>query len=196
MSLVLPSVFAISLYGESLQLLKFLGILAAMAAIILVNLPDKSEDKKSLKISRQILLLPILVFVLSGIIEIILFFVQVEYLVTDDILVFVATSFSIAGILGLLFSFYRMYRFKTFPGIQEIVGGISLGLPNFLTIYLLLLLLKQGWEGSVLFPLNNVGILVLTAIIGVVCYKEKLNVLKGVGLVLAVLAIVFIGMSG
>ncbi len=196
MSLVLPALFAISLYGESLRLLKLLGIVAALAAIVMVNLPDKQEGKESLKISRQILILPILVMLLSGIIEIILFFVQVENLVTDDTLLFIASSFAVAGTFGLLYGIYRMYNSKIYPGLKELVGGVSLGLPNFLTIYLLLLLLQRGWEGSVLFPLNNVGILVLTAIVGVLFYKEKLNALKGVGLVLAVLAIVFIGMSG
>ena len=191
MSLILPVIFAVSFYGESLGILKVIGILVAIAAIVLVNLPEKGIEK----ISTQILLLPILVLILSGFIEINLFYVQVEKLVTDDSLQFVVTSFGLAGVFGLVLSLYRMFKMKIIPNMKDVLGGITLGLPNFLTIFLLLYLLKEGWEGSVLFPLNNIGILLLTTFVGWILYKEKINLLKGIGLLLAIVAVVFIGMN-
>lgn len=192
MSLILPVLFAITLYDEALPIIKALGILSAIAAIILVNMPTKEGNQKKKKISLQLLLLPIIVWLLSGLIEVILYYVQAERLVTDDSLTFVATSFGMAGILGIIYSIYRGITQNIFPKKKDIIGGLSLGLPNFLTIYLLLYLLGDGWEGSVLFPINNIGILLLTSLLGVVLYKEKIDLLKGVGLALSLLAILLL----
>jgi drug/metabolite transporter (DMT)-like permease len=194
MSLILPVVFAVVFYSESLGYLKALGIIAAISAIILVNLPGKKEAHE-LHLTTDILMLPVLAFVMSGVIEIILYFVQVEQLLMGDDLIFVATSFGMAGIIGTLYSVYRLAKNKIGLKTKDILAGISLGLPNFLTIYLLLYLLKQGWEGSVLFPLNNIGILTLTALVGIIFYNEKMNLKKGIGLILSTAAIFLIGMS-
>ena len=72
------------------------------------------------------------------------------------------------------------------------IAGISLGVPNFFSIYLLLLALQQGWGGSVVFPVNNVGVLVMAAIFGIVLFKERLIPIRIWGFALAVLAIVLI----
>ena len=196
MSLILPVIFAIALFGESLGALKLIGIVCALSAIVLVNLPNKSLQPNIVQLSGMILLLPILAFLLSGIIEVILFYVQASGVVTDDSLTFVASSFGFAGIFGALYTFYRMYRFKIYPGVKELLGGIALGLPNFLSIYLLLVLLENGWDGSVLFPINNVGILILTSLAGILFYKESVNLRKSIGLILALFAILLIGLGG
>tara|TARA_B100000497_G_C7685429_1_gene415323 strand:- start:1349 stop:2221 length:873 start_codon:yes stop_codon:yes gene_type:complete len=193
MSLILPVIFAVAIYNESLPILKILGIISAIAAIILVNLP--SDDEQKISLSKEILILPILVWLLSGIIEIILYYVQVEEYVTNDSIIFVSTSFAFAAILGFLFSSYRAVAKRIYPKWRDLLGGIALGLPNFLTIYLLLYLLEKGWEGTVLFPINNVSVLLLTTIVGVVFYQEKVNRLKSVGLILSLVAIVLIGMN-
>ncbi|MEE9372445.1 MAG: EamA family transporter [Saprospiraceae bacterium] len=195
MSLILPVVFVVVFYNESLPLLKILGILAAVAAIVLVNLPDKSESG-SLKFTGFILLLPFLVWLLSGFIEILLYYVQVESYVTNNAMTFVATSFGLAGFFGMLYSCYRAATQKIYPTRKDIIAGIILGLPNFLTIYLLLYLLEKGWQGTVLFPINNIGILFLTALVGWLIYKEKMNIFKAIGIFLSLIAIILIGISG
>ncbi len=192
MSLIIPVIFAVSLYGESLGWLKIGGILAAILAIILVNYPTKNMQHD---FPRKWLLLPILTFVLSGMIEIDLYYVQVAELVGEDGLLFTASAFGMAGIFGLIFSVFRSLKGQPFINKRDLTGGLILGLPNILTIYLLLVLLKRGWEGSVLFPINSVSILLLTAIVGIVLYKESVNKMKIGGLLLATSAIVLIGMS-
>ncbi len=195
MSLIIPAAFAIALYGETLNLLKGVGIFLAMTAIVLVNLPEKPSDKSIIRLTVQLYLYLVLIWLLSGMIEVLLFFVQVEMLVTDDIIEFTATSFAMAAMIGLVYSVILFFRTRRFIGKKEIIGGIVLGIPNFMTIYLLLLLLFAGWEGSVLFPMNNVGILLFTALVGVMFFHEKLNRMKTIGLFLAATAILLIGMS-
>jgi len=193
MSLILSAGFPILFYSESFTLFKSLGILAGIIAIILVNLPDKTDQESSIKLDFKILILPILVWLLSGIIEILLYYVQVEEYVTGSSMVFVSTAFGIAGIFGLLYSGFISLKSGIYPKMKDVMGGFILGLPNFFTIFLLLYLLEQGWQGSSLFPLNNIGILLLTALIGWLAYKEKMNSKKVIGMVLSLAAIVLIG---
>ena len=195
MSLIIPAAFAISLYGEVLTLMKGFGILLALTAVILVYLPEKDSSGVRISLSREVLILPLLTFILSGMIEIILFYVEAEGLLGDDIMKFCASSFGIAGILGLFASVYLLIKGKTGFTTKDFVGGIILGVPNFMTIYLLLVLLGQGWDGSVLFPVNNIGILILISLIGFVLFSEKVTKLKIIGILLGVLAILFVGMG-
>ncbi|HMU04738.1 MAG TPA: EamA family transporter [Saprospiraceae bacterium] len=78
---------------------------------------------------------------------------------------------------------------------KNLIGGIGLGIPNFFSIYLLLLSLQQGWGGSVVFPVNNVGVLVMAAFFGIVLFKERLVPLRIAGFILAILAIILITLA-
>lgn len=194
MSLIIPSAFAITLYGESLPLLKLLGMIAAIAAIVLVNLPERKTEGE-LHLSPDILILPILTFLLSGLIEIVLFYTQASGRLNGDDIQFTATSFGLAGIFGLAYSMKDLFLHKKWIRVKDIVAGIGLGLPNFLTIFLLVYLLSDGWEGSVLFPLNNIGILICTALVGVLIFSERLKLNKVIGLITGALAILLISLS-
>lgn len=190
MSLILSAGFAIVVYGELLTVSKSLGMIAAILAVILVNLPDKSEN--ILPRSKWIILLPIIVFLMSGVIEILLYFVEVSGKMGGDGMQFTATSFGLAGLMGSFLIVYRIIFKKGAFKLKDIYGGVVLGLPNYLTIYLLVYLLGEGWDGSVLFPINNIGMLVLTSLVGFYFFNEQLNKLKVLGLICGIVAIVLI----
>jgi len=194
MSLILPVAFAIALYGEPLTILKGGGIIIALLAVLLVNKPS-SADAPKVSLLDPIILLPLLTFVMSGIIEIILFYVEVEGLVAEEGIIFTSTCFGLAGLFGAVYSIVRSIRRKVWPQVKDVVAGMVLGLPNFFSIYLLVLLLSQGWQGSVLFPINSVSILIATSIVGFILYKEKADKYKLVGIVLGALAISLISIS-
>ena len=100
-------------------------------------------------------------------------------MVQDDGAMFTATAFGGAALMGIIYRIYTMIIQKRgMPSSKDVLGGVALGLPNYLTIYLLVVLLSQGWEGSVLFPINSIGIIVLTSIVGVLLYQERLGKIK------------------
>ena len=192
MSLIISAGFAIVYYSELLNLPKGIGILAAIVAIILVNLPSKSDE---INLNNKYLWLPIVTMLMSGVIEIILLMVEVEGKLGDDGILFTSSSFAMAGVFGLLFAGFRMITRGTRFSKQDLVGGIILGVPNFFTIYLLILLLTKGWDGSVLFPINSVGMLALTVVVSVIMFGEKIDLKKGLGLVFSIIAILLISAS-
>lgn len=191
MSLIIPASVAIAIYGEPLQLAKGIGIALALIAIVLVNIPSKNSGTK-FSIFQPLIILPLLTFLLSGIIEVILYYVEVEGIVGDDGAKFTATAFGMAATLGFLFASFRAIKDAQYPGVRELLGGIALGLPNYLSIYLLVVLLSRGWEGSRLFPLNSIAILIMTALIGFIFYKEYPDKMKIIGILLGVGAIVLL----
>lgn len=194
MSLIVPASVAIAIYGEPLGLNKAVGISLALIAIILVNIPSKNgEDKFS--IFHPIIVYPLMTFVLSGIIELILYYVEVEGIVGDAGMYFTASAFGMAAVLGILFSTFRMINGGPQFSSKEVIGGLVLGLPNYLSVYLLVLLLSKGWHGSVLFPVNSIGILVLTALVGFIFYKEHADKMKIIGIILGVAAIILLSIT-
>jgi len=164
MSLVMPASLAIAFYGEALTVTKMIGILLALLAIVLVNRPPASEDGQPF--DKSLLIWPLVTFAMSGVIEIILFISEAHGLVGEDGVLFTASSFAQAAVLGSIYATFLMVKGARRPSIKEVIGGVTLGLPNYLSIYLLVFLLTQGWDGSLLFPLNSIGILVLTALVG------------------------------
>ncbi len=190
MSILISAIFAIVVYNELVSVQKVVGLILAVAAIVFVYYVPKSE-RQQLGKDWKVIAYPFIAFVLSGIIEVILLVVGKEGLMMDSIS-FVSHSFALASIIGI-----AVMAFTTRPFIkpQEILAGIVLGIPNFLTIYLLIVLVEQGWDGSVLFPINNIGIVLLSALAGVLLFNEKMDKYKYVGLGLALMSILLIGME-
>jgi len=193
MSLVMPASVAIAFYGEALTVTKGIGILLALLAIVLVNRPPASNDSQAF--DKSLLIWPLITFVMSGIIEIILFISEAHGLVGDDGVLFTASAFAQAAILGSIYAIYLIFKGANRPSVKEVIGGVTLGLPNYLSIYLLVYLLSKGWDGSLLFPLNSIGILVLTAAAGFVLYKERIHRANFSGIILGIGAIILLSLN-
>lgn len=187
MSLIGPALIGIVFYSESLSVFKLAGLIFAIAAILLISHPEKDIKWKDTK-----LWLPFVMLLGSAILEITLFYVNIEGYADNADPVFIMTIFMNAGILGTIILWIRSKKFSIKLGKKEIAGGIALGIPNFFSIYLVLYLLDGGLEGSTLFPINNVGILFLTALTGIYFFKEKMDRLKIIGFLAALISITLI----
>lgn len=67
---------------------------------------------------------------------------------------------------------------------------MTLGVPNFLSFYTLLLALSEfGGNGAFVYPLYNIGVIVMAALTATLFFQEKLSTANKIGLGLAVLAI-------
>ncbi|MEE9440026.1 MAG: DMT family transporter [Saprospiraceae bacterium] len=193
MSLIAPAIIAIMLYGESSNLTKIIGITLAILSIFLISL-DKNTDNKS-KASVSLWILPIGTFIGSCIIDSGLFYINKVNLVDSMSIDFIATLFFFAGILGSLFILYEYIKTKKTFRKKEIFAGIMLGVPNFFSIYFLLKVLSNGMDASVVFPINNVGILSLTALIGWTLFKESFTIRKLIGFVFALISIALLSLG-
>ena len=195
MSLVAPALFAIFVFGESSGIMKWIGIGASLFAIGLLGYNNDKQIKSNKTQNALVYLFPIFTFLCSCLIDSGLYYIDVSGLVTGGKIEFVASLFFFAGVSGLLFLIYRIIKGDSKLNLKSVFAGVLLGIPNFFSIYLLLLALNQGWGGSVVFPLNNVGVLVLASLYGFLLFKEKLSAVKIIGIILSLFAIYCISQS-
>lgn len=189
MSVIIPIIFGLIYYKESLGVLKFIGILLALLAVYFVSV--KSKD--GLKLNKRDLILPLLVLLGSGIIDTSIKFLEEAYVAENDISIFSATLFFSAAVLGIFLLIYNSFKGKIKIELKNILGGIALGIPNYFSIFLLVKALRSDLlESSGIFAINNVSIVTLSTIAGIILFKEKLLPKNWLGIALAILSIIFI----
>lgn len=198
MSLVLTVLYTILFYDEEVNSWKILGILSALAAIILINWPQNRAQEQRVPRLWYLYLIPFLAWILSAAMEILLF--RVERLTGQNAdLGFLAFLFSTAFVLGSIRLLISWLPFGKKPAEEiswrDFGAGIVLGVVNFGSIYFLLKIIGIGWEGSVVFPINNVSIIALAALAAYLFFKEKLGKINILGLALALAAITLIALS-
>ncbi len=190
MSLVIPVVFGVMNYGEVLGPLKILGIVLALAAVYFASIKEKS-----IALKRSSFLLPLMVFMGSGIIDTSIKFIQDQYIKEEEFSLFSATVFGSAAVIGLVFIALKSVNKPIKINYRTILGGIVLGVPNFFSIYFLLRALQNDSMNSAsVFTINNVAIVMFSTLLGILLFKEKLSLKNWGGIALAVLSIVLVAL--
>lgn len=192
-SLIVTVLYAILFFGENASVLKIAGVLFALLSIYLINRKDTGQDRSV--ISRAIVLLPILTFFINGLLDSTLFHVEAVGIVHGGDYYFISAMFFCAASLGAVFFIVQYFLGHMNIRWKDVVGGIILGVPNFFSIYFLLSALHTDWDGSVVVPLVNVGIILLSAMVGFLMFREPLTQRRKIGFSLAVAAIILLSWS-
>lgn len=186
MSLIIPLAFSILYYKESYGLMKISGIVLALVAIYFSS---KKSDLSEVKNTKLNYLIPFLIFLGSGIVDVSIKISQEHFAQQVDFEVLLAFIFGAAGVVGIS----KMIITKEKVRIKDFIAGICLGLFNFASTYFLMKALAQNeYESSFVFAINNIGIILLSTFVASAIFKEKLNKINYIGIVLAVASILFI----
>ena len=196
MTIVFVVIFSIFFYKENASFQKILGVVLAIAAILFTSYtPDNQDDTKEKKATlMDWLLFPIAALLLSAVIDILLLYLQKTMNTGGDIS-FIASLFASAGCIGTVYYIYALATKRMTFDWKNVLAGITLGIPNFASIYYLLKAIDATPEGSVVFPIVNVGIIVLSTLSAWLIFKEPLTRYKTIGVVLAAAAIGLIAYS-
>jgi drug/metabolite transporter (DMT)-like permease len=162
----------------------------ALCAIVLVNFPFRARESEQEGQKTGLWWIPLITWVLAGVIEIVFLRVQYSQLADMSKPDFIVTVFGTAGLIGLLFAVRGWVTGKMVFAWKNLLGGVALGIPNYGSMLFMLWALADGLGGSVVFPVNNVGIIVATAIGAVLIFREHLSRINRAGVVLAALSII------
>jgi drug/metabolite transporter (DMT)-like permease len=187
MSMVIPVFFfLITDEDETWHWAKLTGIALGIIAVLLTTLSGKKQSNISLAA-----ITPVVLFVGSGLLDLFLALTEKNYLTTDIAYTdFVPVPFGIAATIGTTILMYRGLVKKSRLQLKNIVAGLILGLVNYGSIYFLLKILGSGLiDRSAAIPANNMGVVALSAIVGISLFKEKLSPRKLWGILLALVAI-------
>ena len=187
MSVVVPVIFGIILYNESVTFLKIVGIIMALIAVYLSSVKEEKSEKKGT------LLLPVLLFIGSGTIDTLLKYIQENHVSDEDVSIFSGSLFGIAGAFAFLILVIKTLKKRESFGYKNIIAGIILGVPNYYSIiFLIKALQNKNFESSTLFTINNVAIVVVSTLVGLFFFKEKFSIKNKIGVAMAVLAIILV----
>ncbi len=193
-SLVIPvlcSLFIFKTQGRPFDALNYLGLALALGAVALSTF-KKSNEKVAGK--GLDILLPIAVFLMYGITNTSINYLNINYIKSADRTVPVTLVMVFGAILaGMTVLIIQVIRGKEKIALKNVLASITLGVPNFLSFYFLILALTAyGNSGAFVYPLYNIGVILVSALVAFIFFKEKLSTLNKIGLLLAVLAIILI----
>lgn len=186
-SMVIPVTVAVFLYGQEMTIAKSAAMLLALAAVYLVS---KTPESNQQPMHAKGLLLAFLIFIGSGINDSVINYALYHLLAPDQFALFNIMIFGFAALTGAVIYTGRFIFFKAPFSARSVAGGIMLGIPNYFSMmFLLEALANPAWESSVIFPLNNMGIVVLTACCGLILFRERFGAIHMAGLLLALVSI-------
>ena len=189
MSLVIPIIFGLLYYKESLGILKFIGIVMALVAVYLASV----KTKAGVRVDRRNLIYPLLVFLGSGVIDTSLKYLEDTHVAKNDVAIFSSMIFAAAAVSGFLLLGWQGIRRKFKFELKNIIGGIFLGIPNYFSVYFLVQALRSDiLESSGIFTVNNVAVVMTSTLVGILLFRERLLPKNWVGVTLAILSILLV----
>jgi drug/metabolite transporter (DMT)-like permease len=194
LSLVIPFTFSIYLYHENVTWMKIAGILLAVAAVILTCKTEKGETSAHHHLSGfQLVLIPVVLFIGSGLLDTLVKFVEQRYLQLNNSNAYLVSAFSAAGTIGTIVMLVQIASGKVKFDRRSIIAGIGIGIPNYFSIWCLVKVLREyKGESSVIIPVNNMGIVLLSSIVAWLLFKESLSVVNWIGIILSIGALALI----
>ncbi len=193
LSLVIPIIAAYFLYSDDFNALKILGIFLALIAVVFAAYRKKDDNE-----SHQFIyfFFPALVLLGGGVVDTFVKWNQEFFLEDGQFNLFLIIAFGTAAVIGWIVLSYRYLDLNEKLNTKSLGYGILLGIPNYGSMAFLLAALNvDGWQSSMVFPVNNIAIVVCSCLIATFIFKEKLSKLNFIGIALGVFAILLIMQS-
>lgn len=178
LGVIVPTVMAVVVFHETLGAAAAVGIVLALAAIILIN-QNPGEGRNG---SGQIGLLLILLIAGGFTDSLANIYDKCGAPALKDL--YLLCTFSAALLCSFLVKTYK----KQGVTPADLAWGAVLGVPNYFASRFLLLALTRV-RATVTFPVYNIGTIVLVTLAGVIFFREKLSLQKWLAMGLIFLAL-------
>jgi drug/metabolite transporter (DMT)-like permease len=212
MSLVIPASYSIIMLGERLSLTKVLGILLALAAIYFTVYAGEKKDKQNEKEEEDAKentaekeklggkknkkitwLIPLLAFLGVGLTDTLLNISRSYFIEGKPDFIYTDFLFASAAITGIFILSAQKAPVKTVFKPQNVLWGILLGLLNYFSLYFFIKALASNQlEFSKLFPINSVGIVLVSTLASILFFREKMTWRRLLGIGMAIAAILLL----
>ncbi|WP_026629944.1 hypothetical protein [Dyadobacter alkalitolerans] len=205
MSLVIPVLFGLFVFqnnNKEFTVVNYAGLVIALAALALGAIQNRNKDAasatttssaNSVSQARLLLILPLFTFLAAGTNNTLINYLSVKYYAAGETTLFMIIACSGAILIGSVILLFRVLVNGEKLHWRSILGGFILGVPNFLSLYFLLLALASfSNSAAFVFPIYNILTMLVSAGAAWLIYRERLNQLNKFGLLLAVIAIIMI----
>jgi drug/metabolite transporter (DMT)-like permease len=191
MSVIIPIAFSIIIDPlDVLTNFKAVGIILAILAVFL-----SVYRKRKVEFDPRNIYLPVILFLGMGLVDSFVKYAQHKYVADDILPIFTVILFAMAAISGLVTKLLRKTPFRELIDKKILLWGVALGISNYGSLYFLIKALNfknslgNTMDGSIVFGINNLGVIALSVIIGLVVFKEKFLKINWVGIIISFFAI-------
>lgn len=189
LSLVIPFLFSVFLFNETITALKIAGIFLALIAVFLTCMPSSNTDKSTRKTSG-LLMLPVILFVGSGLLDSLIKYVEANFINEANNNHYIITSFGSAGVIGSFILIWFLMVGKERFDPRAVLAGVLIGVPNYFSLWCLVNVLKlHAGNSSSIIPITNMGIVLFSTLVAAFFFREHLSKVNWVGIILSILAI-------
>ena len=187
-SLIVPTLYGILFLNEPVSTTLFIGLALLVAALILINFEEKGEKKITLKWIIYV----VLAFVGNGMCSTVQKMQQTVFqgqYKNEFMIVALIISAVAIGIFAL-----STEKKQVLPNLKAgfwlyLICGLANGLANFFVVFLSLRV-----AASVMFPVISAGGIVLTFLVSLFFYKEKLSKWQILGSALGLVSVIFLNL--
>lgn len=186
LSVFIPVLLVVVFYGEIPETKTYVGFIVTILTIILFYFSlnnKKSEDSHK---SKYLFLIAVLVFI--GINDFAIKLFQLSRPLSEENF-FVYMIFTTAFVAGMFVIILKNISIER----KDLFTGFLLGVPNVFSTIFLLGALNQ-LPAMIVYPVMNIGVILLTTISAYLIWKEKLNKFGIAAIVLGTAAILLLGL--
>lgn len=184
LGVLVPAIMAIVFFRESPSALQIIGFILAVFAIVIIYLEPKASRGEGGKASVFLLLL----LVVGGLTESManIFDKVGSPALKNHFLLF---NFFTAFLLSAIVTLIKRQKISW----KDLAFGAAIGVPNYFATRFLLLSLGS-LPAVVVYPIYNVGAIVLISLAGLLLFKERLNTRKLIGFAVIIAALVLLNL--
>lgn len=186
LGIMVPTLLSIFLFGEIPSRMQVVGILIVAVAFVIMG---KGQKKDVASISKATLGSLIALMLLGGVTDSMSkVFEQTCPMELDDI--YLLVTFGVAFVICAGITCYKRER----VGVKDCVMGVAMGIPNYLSTLFLIKAISTV-PAFVVYPSFSVGSILVVILVSVLCFKEKLEKMQVVSLILIISALILLNVS-
>ena len=185
LGVLVPTIMAIVVFREQPKLMQTLGIILAIAAIIIIHF-DKENDGAAKAVGGSFKIWLLLQLLVSGFTDSLanIYDKAGSAALKDHYLFY---TFLAALALAVIMTFKKKVKVSKW----DLIFGFIIGIPNYFSASFLLLAL-QSVPAIITYPVYSVGTIVAITAGSVVLFKEQISSRKRVALLIVMLALVLL----
>ena len=184
LGVLVPIALAIAVFQEKPSVLQLSGFITAIVAIIVIN-GYSLNHKKNVGSGRSLLIILLLI---SGFTDSLanIYNEQGKAELKNHYLFFTFAA-------ACLFCIIMMITKKQRLTLMDAIWGILIGIPNYFASRCLLFSLER-LPAIIVYPVYNVATILMISVIGILIFKEQLEIRKRWGLALIIVSLVLINL--
>lgn len=195
LGVMVPLAFSFLVFREQPEVIQIIGIIIALAALILINSPEKEpaiDHTSGSEVKTYSFALLILTFLGNGLADSMAkVFEQVGPRSDDRI--YISVVFSVACIISAFLA-YREYRRTGFKiKTKELLAGIAVGVPNYFSSFFLLGSVTR-LPSFLVYPIFSTGTIIVVMLVSTLLFRERPTKKQTTGIAMILLALVLLNL--